>query len=175
MICSENIWHRYIEVCVSNKLLSIASKRSSWKIPTSPAYPAYPRVSKSIPIPPKISSVPRFSTNKTGPRERERETELTYFTHHRLFFYSIVSGLRNWTPDESPKDFRRCWGISARWSGSNKTATKRPRRRGIRKSRGSSRSIYLAPPIENLPSPLVVELSFRLLLSPFLFYCSSRQ
>lgn len=30
-------------------------------------------------------------------------------------------------------DFRRCWRNSARWSGNNPAATKRPRRRGIRK------------------------------------------
>jgi len=132
--------------------------------------PAFLRVHETcfqiLLIPPKISSAQRYLV-RTRP---DRKTKLTYFTRHRLlFFCSIVSGLRNWMPVESPMDFRRCWKNSVLWSGNNPAATKRPRRRGIRKSRGSSRFIYLVPPIE---TPLVVELSFRLLLSPFLFYCS---
>lgn len=76
---------------------------------------------------------------------------LTYLTHHRLlFFCSIVSGRRNWTPDESPKDCKRCWRNTARWSENIPAATKRRR---IRKSRESSRSIYLVPPIETPPPP----------------------
>lgn len=116
---------------------------------------------------PKISGTQQLSTYN----EDSTEVELTSFTHHHLLsFYSIVSGRKNWMPDKSPKDYKRCWRNSARWSGNSPAATK------LKQGGEEETWIEQFTLLFRSKSPSrIIELTFRLLFSSFLFHGSSRQ